>query len=62
MNNNRVCIDCGVTTADRKAKYCGDGRDKDNEHRWEQSDDPRAIQAVVERTKRLGKREGPEGS
>jgi hypothetical protein len=30
----RVCSKCGVTVAENRRKYCGDGSDKDNEHRW----------------------------
>jgi hypothetical protein len=29
------CKKCGVTVAENKQKYCGDGSDKDNPHRWE---------------------------
>ncbi len=28
------CSKCGITVENRKTKYCGDGSDKDNEHRW----------------------------
>lgn len=32
--NSQVCSKCGVTVGDNKSKYCGDGSDKDNPHRW----------------------------
>jgi len=32
---SQVCKKCGVTVANNKSKYCGDGSDKDNPHRWE---------------------------
>lgn len=31
----QVCTKCGVDVRNRMSKYCGDGSDKDNEHRWE---------------------------
>ena len=31
------CQKCGVSSRDRAMKYCGDGRDKDNEHVWKQT-------------------------
>lgn len=31
---SQVCSKCGVTVAANKSKYCGDGSDKDNPHRW----------------------------
>jgi len=33
---NQVCRKCGVTVANNKQKYCGDGSDKDNPHQWQQ--------------------------
>lgn len=32
----QVCSKCGVSVKDRMNKYCGDGSNKDNEHRWVQ--------------------------
>lgn len=32
--NSQFCSKCGITVGNRKTKYCGDGSDKDNEHRW----------------------------
>jgi len=32
----QVCSKCGVSVKDRFNKYCGDGSNKDNEHRWVQ--------------------------
>ena len=32
--NSQICQKCGVTVGENKAKYCGDGSDKDNAHRW----------------------------
>lgn len=29
------CSKCGKTSKENKQKYCGDGSDKDNGHRWE---------------------------
>ncbi len=31
---DQVCSKCGVRCGDRIMKYCGDGSDKDNDHRW----------------------------
>lgn len=28
------CTKCGKTAAENRSKYCGDGRNKDNEHDW----------------------------
>ena len=36
----QYCSKCGVTVADKKSKYCGDGTDKDNGHRWVQPQYP----------------------
>lgn len=33
--NNRKCKKCGITIEEKINKYCGDGTDKDNSHRWE---------------------------
>ena len=32
--DSQKCSKCGVTVAENKSKYCGDGSDKDNAHRW----------------------------
>lgn len=32
--NSQVCSKCGVTVGENKNKYCGNGSDKDNPHRW----------------------------
>lgn len=34
------CRKCGVDSSHRLMKYCGDGSDKDNEHRWESAPRP----------------------
>lgn len=39
---NRVCSKCGVTVSVNRQKYCGDGSDKDNEHRWVDVAQPKA--------------------
>lgn len=51
----RICIWCGVADVDRKQKYCGDGSDKENEHYWVESHDPKAVRAAaLKYTERLG--------
>jgi hypothetical protein len=37
-----VCAKCGVDSRDSSQKYCGDGRDKENEHRWVRAPDDAA--------------------
>lgn len=32
--DSQKCSKCGVTVGENKSKYCGDGTDKDNPHRW----------------------------
>jgi hypothetical protein len=32
--DSQVCSKCGVTVGENKSKYCGDGSDKDNPHKW----------------------------
>jgi hypothetical protein len=32
--SEKICKKCGVSNRASRAKYCGDGSDKDNEHNW----------------------------
>lgn len=32
--DSQVCDKCGTTVGEKKNKYCGDGSDKNNSHRW----------------------------
>jgi uncharacterized protein (TIGR02996 family) len=39
------CTKCGRTSTENKSKYCGDGSDKDNEHRWKRTKETESMLA-----------------